>query len=146
MMQPHQQQNKKSNVVQEKHHYYKPHEDREYVNIHDDVYNMFFLSNFVGYAFFYSLYVCSLKMALYVLSLMEVMKETVNDIDTPVFCAKFLVIPVAVAMQDDLMVTFFLIANIKYCTSIKNQNPEATVLKFYIATACRAIDGFFITH
>jgi len=121
------------------------HADREYVSIHDDVYNLFFLSRVGGHAFWYSLYVFGLKMALYTFLAIDAFQNESLDQKTGlrVLMAQFLMLPVAVAMQDDLIATYYLIANIKYCPSIRRTNPEAYEWKFNIATACRAIDGAY---
>lgn len=119
---------------------------REYVTIHNDTYNMFFLSNVCGPCFFYSLYVFALKMALFTFLLLDAIKKGLpdpDDVDKTLLTAQFLILPVAVAMQDDLTATFFLIANIKYCESVKNDSPDASKWKFYVATLCRAIDGIY---
>lgn len=114
---------------------------KEYVSIHDDVYNLFLLSELYGTACFYSLYVFLLKMALYTFLALEVTTKALNTAPTSnMLIAQFLMIPVAVAMQDDLTATFYIIANIKYEDSI---HPNARLWKFFIATGCRAIDGFY---
>lgn len=121
------------------------HADREYVSIHDDVYNLFFLSRVGGDAFWYSLYVFGLKLALYTFLAIDAFQNDSLDQKTSfrVLCAQFLMLPVAVAMQDDLIATFYLIANIKYCPSVRHTNPEAYEWKFNVGTACRAIDGAY---
>jgi len=119
--------------------------DREYVSIHDDVYNLFFLSSIGRDAFWYSVYVFGLKMALYTFLAMDAFKHADLDNKTSitVLAAQFLMLPVAVAMQDDLVATYYLIANIKYCPSIRKNNPDASEWKFNVGTACRAIDGAY---
>lgn len=114
---------------------------REYVSIHDDVYNLFLLSELYGTACFYSVYVFLLKMALYTFLALEVTTRALNTEPTAnLLVAQFLMIPVAVAMQDDLTATFYIIANIKYEDTI---HPNARLWKYFIATGCRAIDGFY---
>jgi len=121
------------------------HMDRDYVSIHDDVYNLFFLSRLGGHAFWYSLYVFILKMCLYTFLAMDAFNNESLNQKTPkrVLMAQFLMLPVAVAMQDDLIATYYLIANVKYCPSIRHKNPEAFEWKFNVATMCRAIDGAY---
>jgi len=120
--------------------------DREYVSIHDDIYNLFFLCRIGGDAFWYSLYVFGLKMALYTFLAIDAFSN--DDLVQPksdkvILAAQFLMLPVAVAMQDDLIATYFLIANIKYGPCIRHDNPDAWEWKFHIATACRALDGAY---
>ena len=121
-------------------------EAREYVSIHDDVYNLFMMGKLYGHAFYYSLYVFALKIALYTFLAWEVFQkkaELSHKHGAQVLAAQFLMLPIAVAMQDDLTATFYLIANVKYCKSIEEDFPEASRWKFEVATACRALDGFY---
>lgn len=46
-------------------------------------------------------------------------------------------------MQEDLIATYYLLSNLKYCPSVRNQSPDATKWKFYAAIICRAIDGVY---
>jgi hypothetical protein len=94
----------------------KPHfereDDREYVSVPGDVYNMFFLSDVGGACFWYSLYIFALKMALYTFLALDATKTPLpdpEDLETTVIIAQFLMLPVAVAMQEDLTATYFLI-------------------------------------
>lgn len=118
---------------------------REFVSIHDDVYNLFFLCSLRGHAFVYSFYVFVLKMALYTFLAVDVMRHVSGDLesDTLVAMAQFFMLPVAVAMQDDLTATYYLVANIKYDDSIRKQHPHALRWKFNVATACRFFDGLY---
>jgi len=121
-----------------------PGEDREYVSIPDDAYNLFFISDVCGPAFFFALYIFALKLALFSLLAIDAI---VNGDETSrnglVVAAQFLLLPVAVGMQDDLTSTFNLIANVKYCPSIMKRHPGATPWKYRTANACRCIDGTF---
>ena len=119
-----------------------PGEDREYVSIPDDAYNLFFISDVCGPAFFFAFYVFALKLALFSLLAIDAI---VNGDETSrnglVVAAQFLLLPVAVGMQDDLTSTYNLIANVKYCPSIMKRHQGATQWKYRTANACRCIDG-----
>jgi hypothetical protein len=122
--------------------------DREYVSIHDDTYNMFFLSNIGGSAFWYSMYIFALKMTMFTVLLYDAIDNRQSSAEdgrapTRVLVAQFLMLPVAVSIQDDLMSIFYVFANLKYCNSVRAGNPAANKLKFQIATLSRAIDGFY---
>lgn len=120
---------------------------REYVSISDDVYSVFFLCPIGRSAFFYSFYVFGLKMSLYTFLAIDVMKNQEvpdpGDVDRLVLVAQFLMLPVAVAMQEDLCNSFFVLSNLKYCRSVKNANPGATRFKFYMSTILRLLDGLY---
>ena len=121
-----------------------PGEEREYVSIPDDVYNLFFISNIGGAAFFYSFYVFALKLGLF--SLLAI--DSILNGDDPirsdlVVAAQCLLLPIAVGMQSDITATLFLLANIKYCHSIQKRHPGATENKYHLAMLCRFVDGCF---
>jgi len=59
-----------------------------------------------------------------------------------VLAAQFLMLPVAVAMQEDLISTYYMIANVKYDHQILTQHPYATKIKFKASILMRGIDGF----
>jgi len=95
-------------------------EGREYVSLPDDVYGMFFLSNLFGPAFWYSLYVFILKIALYTFLALDVSKKNRPDpdqVDKTVLAAQFLMLPVAVAMQEDLTATYYLLGKLSNLVS-----------------------------
>uniref|UniRef100_A0A7S2VCQ9 Uncharacterized protein n=1 Tax=Entomoneis paludosa TaxID=265537 RepID=A0A7S2VCQ9_9STRA len=116
----------------------------EWVEINDDVYNMFFLSRFGGQAFWYAAYIFVLKMTLYVFLAMDAFDvEQPTDVSVEVLVTQFFMLPVAVAMQDDLIATYYLVANIKYSPLVKMQCPDATKWKFHAANLFRGIDGMF---
>jgi hypothetical protein len=88
--------------------------------------DLFFLSSLGGHAFFYSVYVFALKMALYAFLALDVLFRTTKDGSNPrtspvVLAAQFLMLPAAVAMQDDLTATDYLVASLKYCDSIRTR-------------------------
>ncbi|KAL7580061.1 hypothetical protein ACA910_005046 [Epithemia clementina (nom. ined.)] len=116
----------------------------EWVEINDDVYNMFFLSKAFGQAFWYAIYIFILKLTLYTFLGLDALDiPQPDDTSTQVLVTQFFMLPVAVAMQDDLIATFFLVANIKYSPLIKMQNPHATKWKFHVASICRGLDGMY---
>jgi len=116
----------------------------EEVPINTDVYNMFFLSNTGGQAFYYAAYIFLLKLALYTLLALDCWSaESPAETDKKVLIAQFLMLPIAVAMQDDLMTTFFLIGNIKFSAALQKENPGANNTKFHIANFARGIDGVY---
>jgi hypothetical protein len=118
--------------------------DDDYVEIHDDVYNMFFLSNIGGQAFFYAAYVFFLKLTLYTFLVIDALDEESSEITDPkVLAAQFLMLPIAVAMQEDLIATYYLIANVKFEDSLTLANPGARKWKFHAANLARGIDGVY---
>lgn len=119
---------------------------REYVSIHDDVYNLLLMGKLFSHAFYYFVYVFALKLTLYSFLAREVfLANTDRDSrhEPQMLAAQFLMLPIAVAMQDDLTATFYLIGNVKYCKSIEEEFPDAKRWKYEVATICRALDGLY---
>ena len=112
--------------------------------IPDDVYSMFFLSRYGGPAFWYAAYVTALKFALYTFLMFDAIKQPIPDnLQRKVLLAQFLMLPIAVAIQEDLTAFFFTIANVEYSDQIELVFPGATCFKFYVANFFRGLDGFY---
>jgi hypothetical protein len=110
----------------------------------DDVYSMLFLSSYGGPAFWYAGYVTFLKMALYTFLMIDAVDQPIpTDVDRKVLAAQFLMLPIAVAIQEDLTAFFFTVANVHYSHEIQGAFPDATCSKFYLANAFRGFDGCF---
>ncbi|EJK46789.1 hypothetical protein THAOC_34526 [Thalassiosira oceanica] len=118
-------------------------EDDDMAEIEDDVYNMFFLSDSFSAAFWYALMVWGLKLGLIIIIALDIYKNMkVNaDVPTIVRAAQFLLLPVNVAIQQELITTFFIYANLKWGKQILELNPGATKGKYHFANAMRFIDG-----
>lgn len=116
----------------------------ELCDIPDDVYSMFFLSRYGGPAFWYAGYVVALKMALYSFLMIDAIEQPLPDsVEKKVLAAQFLMLPIAVAIQEDLTAFFFTIANVQYSSDIQKVFPDASCFKFYCANFFRGLDGFF---
>jgi hypothetical protein len=116
----------------------------ELCDIPDDVYSMFFLSENGGPAFWYPVYVTALKMALYTFLIIDAIDQPIPDeLQRKVLLAQFLMLPIAVAIQEDLTAFFFTVANVEYSTQIQAVFPNATMQKFNAANLFRGLDGFY---
>jgi len=105
---------------------------------------MFFLSRLGGQAFWYGIYIFVLKLTLYVFLAMDALDiEQPKNVSEQVLVTQFFMLPVAVAMQDDLIATYYLVANIKYTELIQKECPHASNVKFHVANFCRGVDGMF---
>lgn len=121
----------------------------ELFDIPADSYNIIFLSPYISQGFFFGLYVFVMKMGMFIflaVDTLESLQETrENDQETPkmVLCAQCLMLPVAVALQEDLIATFTLLSNVKYSSVVLDYHPYATKFKYYLANTLRGIDGTF---
>jgi len=114
------------------------------LDLSDDVYNMFFLSNTNGPAFFYAVYIYLLKLSLYTVIAIHLYQEGLpEETDNLVKVTQFLLLPVAVAIQEDLISCFFVIANMEYSPAVLAKNPGASQWKFTVSNLCRGFDGLY---
>jgi hypothetical protein len=117
----------------------------EEVSIVNDVYNLFFFSKVGGQGFFFSMYIFLLKVLLYSFLMVDTIRNfyRLEPVGIDVRITQFLMLPVCVAMQSDLMATLYTITNVRYCTSIMEITPEATKWKFFVANSLRGLDGLY---
>ena len=125
--------------------------DDDMADIEDDVYNMFFLSDTFSAAFWYALMVWGLKLGLILIIAFDLYKNLNiegeqlfpdnSEVPTNVRAAQFLLLPVNVAVQEELISTFFIYANLKWGKQILELNPGATKGKYHFANLMRFIDG-----
>jgi len=115
----------------------------------DDVYSMMFLAPYCSLAFLYALFTFGLKMSIYTLILVDLLSSGTSDnplnapknVSTLVRCAQFFMLPVAVAIQEDLVASIALF-NVKFRPSEDMQLlPGATLCKWILSSVCRFLDG-----
>lgn len=83
-------------------------------------------------------------MALYTFLMIDAVDQPIpDDLQRKVLLAQFLMLPIAVAIQEDLTAFFFTIANMEYSTQIQAVFPGASVQKYYAANFFRGLDGFY---
>lgn len=123
-------------------------EDEELHEIADDVYNMFFLSKVGAQAFWYALIIFAIKISLFIIIAMDLLSNGISnswpsrdEVKTPVLIAQFLLLPVAVAIEEELITTFFVYGNLKWSPVILELNPGAKKWKYHLANLARLMDG-----
>mmetsp|Transcript_27170 Transcript_27170/g.49050 ORF Transcript_27170/g.49050 Transcript_27170/m.49050 type:complete len:527 (-) Transcript_27170:162-1742(-) len=122
-------------------------EDDDMEDIEDDVYNMFFLSDIGSSSFWFAILVFLLKLGLIIIIAIDLYtNHTFPDSSDVVFLVKttqFLLLPVNVAVQEELIATFFIYANLKWSKQILELNPGASKGKFHLSNLMRFVDGIF---
>ena len=131
-------------------------EEPELHSLYDDIYSMLFLSHLLSPSGLYAVGIFALKFTFFAFLGNDLL--TNNDpgntfgylggnmfglppgISTTVRIAQFLMLPVAVAMQEDLIGSIFLF-NVKYDPHIQHDCPGATKLKWGFASFLRMFDG-----
>lgn len=120
----------------------------KFFDIPHDAYNMLFVAPWGSQAFYFAIYIFVLKITLFTLiaiDALETIRETKDD-EGPsrtVLALQCLMLPVAVAMQQDLIVTYTLVANVHYSSRIRRHFPAATPSKYYLAVTLRGVDGVY---
>lgn len=118
-------------------------DDEDVAPIEDDVYNMFFLSLWSGQAFYFALLVFFLKLGLIIIIAIDLFKNKTfpGRPDPLILVAQFLLLPVNVSVQEELITTFYIYANLKYSELVLEISPGATRAKFHLANTMRFLDG-----
>jgi len=109
--------------------------------LREDIYAFLIVAPILSSSFLFSLYVVSLKIAVFVILATGIKYSDNSGESLGATIAKFLLIPVAVAMQEDLMDAFWFIANVNYCPSMLQKSQSATKTKLYFSYALRCCDG-----
>jgi hypothetical protein len=121
--------------------------DKDTFQLAEDAYGFIFVASVHSKLFMFSLYVVALKLLIFSIVASGIaFQEQEHDQDQDqikVMVAKFFLIPVAIAMQDDLIYAIFLIANIKYDQSALDISESATNKKFILGIFLRTLDGIF---
>lgn len=112
----------------------------------EDVYTFIAVGAYFSPSFLYALAVILLKYLVYSILVFGVYKKK-SDLDfykyNKVQAVKFLLIPVAIAMQEDLIHVYAYAANLKYDKKVLKDFPHATKFKLVLSLLLRLIDGLF---
>ena len=111
----------------------------------ENIYSLFIVSPTYSWPFIFCCGVYFIKIAILLILLSDInfLKER-NDIlnqETKVTVVKYCLIPVAVAMQEDMMHSFFFFANVIYCPDVLKVSKVATKDRFMYSYFLRTIDG-----
>lgn len=107
----------------------------------EDIYAFIYIAPYQSATFVYSCYVFLTKIIAYGILLSDINWNSVDSYSKRSAAVKFFLIPVAVAMQEDLMQVFFCAANIVYSEEHLRVSPAATKTKLFISFALKLIDG-----
>lgn len=114
----------------------------ERVELEENIYSLLIVSEYMSWPFIFCLGAYLIKMALLGVLLSDINIKKDYWVETPKLTAvKTILIPLAIAMQEDLMQSFYFFANVKYCPDILRFSQVATKERFYIAYTLRTIDG-----
>jgi hypothetical protein len=121
----------------------------ERYEIGQDVYGLIFVSPITSPSFMFAFVVIGVKFALFTFLAMDLLKQTQEDEslfsekDTLIRATQFLLLPIAIALQEDLIYVYTRIANIRYTKDLVETTPSATKSKFFLCFVLRLLDGIF---
>ena len=107
----------------------------------EDVYAFIFVAPVSSYPFIFSSYVVLTKIICYAILVEDISWESNVRYSASSTAVKFFLVPVAVAMQEDLIQCFSGFANIFYDPQILETHKSATEVKYILSSLLRLIDG-----
>jgi len=130
--------------------------EEDMVPLEEDVYNMLFIAHGVGRkagrdhsgAARFAFLIWIIKLGLNIFLLIDLYGERghifpdSSEVASHVRFAQLFLIPVNIAVQEEIVISFWLFANVRYCDEVKKFHPGATQTQFRIANTMRFIDGF----
>ena len=109
----------------------------------DDVYAFIVAAPVFSPSFIFAVYVIMLKYIVYSILAYGIEKKNLIETEISVQVVKFFLIPVAIAMQEDLIHTYASVANITYSEEALEFSQSATKCKLVFSFVMRLIDGIF---
>jgi len=117
---------------------------------------MFYISDLWSQSFFYSIAVLVTKMTLYIILIIDLMtdansypferKKEGTEVKLIVIIAQLFLLPVAIMVQEELMVSFFTFGNLQYTSGILKRHSNAYRWKYHAAHSARALDGLMFLY
>jgi hypothetical protein len=107
----------------------------------EDVYSFIIVAPIFSWSFLFASYVIIVKYIVYLCLLHGIELDQFDNAAKPATAVKFFLIPVAIAMQDDLMTVYSGIANCKYDKDVLYISQHATYCKFILSYVLRFFDG-----
>lgn len=119
--------------------------DDDMIELSDDVYSMFFLAPMFSASFWYAFLVFALKITLVAMVAHDLYanKEFPENSEVPgtVRATQLLLIPVNLAMQEELVLTFFIYSNMCWHKGVLDLHPGAFNWKFHLCNMYCFVDG-----
>jgi hypothetical protein len=107
----------------------------------EDVYAFIVAAPVCSWSFLFASYVIGTKYIVYATLLSGISFADFDGAAKPATAVKFFLIPVAIAMQSDLMAVYATLANARYCEDVLKTSKYATFNKFVLAYILRLCDG-----
>jgi hypothetical protein len=121
-----------------------PHLER--FDLGEDVYSLIFIAPVCSASFWFAFYTVSLKLTLFTFLAIDLHEQSGGQFDEKtalIRSTQFVLLPVAVALQEDLIHVYTRVANIRYDAKILERSPSATEWKFALSFILRFVDGLY---
>ena len=117
-------------------------EENRRICLGENVYSLLVVAPLTSWSFLVSFLVVCLKLLILLILSSDITYDNIDPLPRGALSfVKFFLIPVAIAMQEDLMETFNVIANGMWCETILEQSASATRPKVYFGYILRGFDG-----
>eukprot|EP00934_Nitzschia_sp_Nitz4_P009414 Nitzschia sp. Nitz4//scaffold131_size63436//51942//52757//NITZ4_006284-RA/size63436-snap-gene-0.44-mRNA-1//1//CDS//3329535295//9404//frame0 len=120
--------------------------DDQRFELGEDVYSLIFFSPICSWSFFFAAYMILLKVTLFTFLATDLYEQSGGEFDKKeplIRATQFFLLPVAIAMQEDLIHVYTRIANVRYDKTIQQTSPSATEFKFALSFLLRFFDGLY---
>ena len=114
----------------------------ERIELGDNLYSILVVAPATSWSFMLSIFFLFIKFTALVILILGISWDNVEAPTVEVSVVKAFLIPVAIAMQEDLMGSFATLANGRWSSSLLRISTSATQFKLYFGYLLRAIDGF----
>ena len=119
----------------------------ELIDLPNDAYTFIFLAETWSQGFWFGILVFVMKIGIFsvlFLDAYETLDGTIHaDTSRLVRATQAVILPVAVAMQEDLRSTYTILSNAKYSHVVMRFHPDATKGKYYLSNFLRGADGLY---
>lgn len=129
--------NRRSSIVR----IMKGYKEEERVDLGENIYSLLIVSPTFSWPFLFCMGVFAIKITILAILLSDVRFNDLLEEEVKVTIVKFVLIPVAVAMQEDMMYSFYFYANVIYDPAILQHSEVATNSRFIFSYFLRTIDG-----
>jgi hypothetical protein len=118
----------------------------EHFDLGEDVYSLIFIAPICSRSFLFALYTILLKYALYTFLAIDLYEQSGGKFyekSSLVRATQFFLLPLSVALQEDLIHVYARVANVRYDPVILKKSPAATEWKFVLSFTLRFFDGLY---
>ncbi|OEU10928.1 hypothetical protein FRACYDRAFT_246803 [Fragilariopsis cylindrus CCMP1102] len=119
----------------------KSYKEKSSYDMSEDVYSFIIVAPVFSWAFLFATYVIGVKYIVYLCLLQGIKMNEFDNAEKSATVVKFFLIPVAIAMQDDLMTVYSGLANCKYDKAVLYISESASFWKFNLSYVLRFLDG-----